>query len=126
MESGGDDLWTDTGTYLYPTSNKPIKTRGYATEVQAATTTLNYNNGAKATRSITGSTSITITNLPDGGEGQIEITSSGNFTLGVNGSTGYTATQRMGDKDNLKPSSKTTVVYWRSGSTLYYGFIHAN
>lgn len=193
MTSGGGSLWTDGGSYIYPSPSKDVSVRktapklsfydtgestdshfinsantfslyykglpvwtyystgsgllnikyktkvdgdivatgiattsGYATASQDIVSTLNYTLGAKATRTVSTNTSITITNLPDGAEGQIEVINSGSYSLSVYGSTGYTTTKKMGANANLKPNDNTTVVYWRSGSTLFYGFIHQN
>lgn len=69
---------------------------------------------------------LTITNITDGGEGQIEVTNSGLYTLAIAGSTGYTTTQKMGTVSAIASSAHTTVFYWRSGTVLYYGFLLNN
>lgn len=83
-------------------------------------------NGSKAVLTLATNGTITITNVPDGGEGSIEVTSSGAYTLAIAGSTGYTTTQKMGTVSAIASSAHTTVFYWRSGSTLYYGFLLNN
>ena len=74
-------------------------------------------------------TVITIVGLEDGKEGRIEVTNgSPAYTLGINGSTGYTTEVVMGTNAVIDAtvSSHTTVVFWRTGSTLYYGYIYDN
>src|SRR5680860_401857 len=102
--------------------------------VQTLATTGTYSmntlSGEKATiAAMTGDIILTITNLADGHEVLIEvINGSTSRTLNINGSTGYTTEKVMGTNTVIDAtiSSHTTVVYWRTGSTLYYGFIYAN
>jgi hypothetical protein len=88
--------------------------------------TMNTNSGHKGAITLSGNTTLTITNLYDGGEGSIEITNGSTYTLNINGSTGYTTEQVMGGNSTIASNDHTTVVYWRNGSTLYYGFIYDN
>lgn len=93
----------------------------------SSSVTMDCQSGYKATiNTLTSATTITITNLWDGGEGSIEIPDSGGYAVTLAGSTGYANVTLMGDKDSPSTTGHTTVVYWRSGSTLYYGFIHEN
>lgn len=82
--------------------------------------------GLKGYMTLTGSITITIINLEDNQEGSIEITNSSTYTLSINGSTGYTTKQIMGSNSAIQNNDHTTLVYWRTGSTLYYGFIYDN
>ena len=92
--------------------------------------TMNVNSGSKATITLTGNTTLTITNLLAGSiEGSIEVVNGATpYTLNINGSTGYTTEKIMGVNSVIDPtaSSSTTVVFWRTGSTLKYGFIYEN
>jgi len=97
--------------------------------LSGTTITMNVNDGLKATLTLTGNTDLTITNLVDGLEGLIEVVNGSTaYTLNIIGSTGYTTEKVMGNNTaiNSTVSSHTTVVYWRTGSTLYYGFIYDN
>lgn len=85
--------------------------------------------GYKGELTLTGNTTLTITNLPDGCEGQIEITNGATaYTFDLNGSTGYTTEVVMGNNAAIDSTvnSHTTLIFWRSGSTLYYGFLYDN
>lgn len=89
--------------------------------------TFNYETVKKAELKITNNNnSFSITNLPDGGEGQIDIESTGNYTFNFSISSPLTIKVKMGENDNIKPSGRSTVVYWRTGTVLYYGFIWEN
>lgn len=123
---------TETGSNLQYSSGN-LTAAGYitsdATRVQSlsgTSITMNTQSGMKATLTLTGNTTLTITNLQDGQEGAIEVTNGSTYTLNVNGSTGYTTEKVMGTNAAIASSSHTTVVYWRTGSTLYYGFIYDN
>lgn len=99
--------------------------------LSGTTPTLDVTSGAIATITLTGNTTVTITNLPLGSqEGRIEIDQDATtpYTLTVAGSTGYTTTKLMGPKSQVNQilSSHTTLIYWRTGSILYYGFIYEN
>lgn len=85
--------------------------------------------GRTATLTLTGGTVLNILNLPNGVEGTIEVTNGSTaYTLNINGSTGYTAEVVKGTKSaiNSAISSRTTVIFWRTGSTLFYGFLYDN
>lgn len=132
-------IWTGDGTLegdvdlTFDGTN--LTTNGYVlsdnNRVQSLTSatsiTMNSQSGMKATLTLGHNATITITNLLDGQEGQIEVTN-GNpaYTLNINGSTGYTTEKIKGSRNviNATASSSTTVVYWRTGSTLYYGFLY--
>ena len=88
--------------------------------------TLNYQSGAKSAITLSGNIVLTITNLPDGGEGTIEITNPSTYSFDLDGATGYTTEVIKGANATIKSNSGTTVAYWRIGSTLYYGFIYNN
>lgn len=109
---------------------KEYSDRPYTVQSLSGTSiTMNSNLGWRGSLSLTGNTTLTITNLPDGAEGSIEITNGATaYTLNINGSTGYTTEQVMGQNGTIDPtvSSHTTVTFWRTGSTLYYGFIYDN
>jgi len=97
--------------------------------LSGTTVTMNVNSGLRATLTLSGTTTLTITNLIDGGEGLIEVTNGGTaYTLDIAGSTGYTTEKVMGTNAVIDAtvSSHTTVSYWRTGSVLYYGFIYDN
>jgi len=99
---------------------------GVQSLTSASSITMNFVTAPKASLSLATNSTISITNVPDGGEGSIEVTSSGAYTLAIAGSTGYTTTQKMGTVAAIASSAHTTVFYWRSGSTLYYGFLLNN
>jgi hypothetical protein len=92
-------------------------------------TTMNMQSGMKGiSTTLTANRNIELINLFDGQEGQIEVfqnaTGGWNLTL-----SGYMLTaKKMGSKSTINPaaSSHTTVVFWRTGSVLYYGFIYDN
>lgn len=88
--------------------------------------TVNYSTGKMASITLTGNTTITITNLPDRHEGQIDINNPSGYTLNINGSTGYTTEVVMGAQSAIKSSGYTTIFYWRDGNLLKYGFLHEN
>ena len=88
--------------------------------------TMNCNSGSKGSITLSGNTTITITNVLDGDEGSLEITNPSTYTLNINGSTGYTTEQIVGINSSIASSGHTTIAYWRSGSTIYYGFIYDN
>jgi len=95
----------------------------------AAGVIMHTTSGLKATMTLTVNTALTIDELVTGYEGTIEITNGATaYTLDIDGGTGYTTEKIMGNNAVIDPtvSSHTTVVYWRSGSTLYYGFIYDN
>ena len=97
--------------------------------LSGTTVTMNTQSGMKAAITLTGNTTLTISNLQDGQEGLIEVTNGSSvYTLNINGSTGYTTEKVMGSKAaiNANASTHTTVIYWRTGSTLYYGFLYDN
>jgi hypothetical protein len=121
----GEYMWSTTGGSNGVGSFTINELRKVFGTNQAISTTLNWENGGKGTVTLTGNTTITVTNLPDGCEGQIEVMNSG-YILNINGSTGYTTEQVMGSNSSIVSNGHTTVVYWRSGSTLYYGFIYDN
>jgi len=99
---------------------------GVQTLTSASSITMNFATAPKGSLSLATNSTITITNVPDGGEGSIEVTSSGAYTLAIAGSTGYTSTQKMGTVSAIASSAHTTVFYWRSGTVLYYGFLLNN
>ncbi len=74
---------------------------------------------------LSGNTTITITNMPAGkSEGLIEITNPASYTVTIAGSTGYTTTEARGSETDAKINGNCTLLYWRVGSTLYYGFLY--
>lgn len=90
--------------------------------------TIDASSGTKAVLTLTTTTNLTISNVKDGQEGAIEIINgSSPYTLTLQ-STGYTAIKKMGSKSAINPtaSSHTTLVYWNTGGTLYYGFLYDN
>lgn len=93
---------------------------------------MDFQVGAKGTRTIANNNdTISILNLPNGAEGQIDINCSGSGNLVLKGSTGYTNTKLMGAKTRIKAGTtlankRTTLVFWRTENTLYYGYIHEN
>ena len=99
---------------------------GVQSLTSASSITMNFATAPKASLSLATNGTISITNVPDGGEGSIEVTSSGAYTLAIAGSTGYTSTQKMGTVSAIASSAHTTVFYWRSGTVLYYGFLLNN
>lgn len=89
-------------------------------------TSMNYRTAPKVNLTLTTAVAdFVIQNLPEGGEGQIDLTSNGN-TFNIAGDTGYTTLKRMGEKTDINSGGKTTIVFWRTGSTLNYGYIHEN
>ncbi len=88
--------------------------------------TMNYRTAPKARLTLTSPVSdFVIQNVPEGGEGQIELVSNGN-TFTIAGDTGYTTLVRKGAETDINLTGKTTIVYWRTGSELNYGYIHEN
>jgi len=97
--------------------------------LSGTTVTMTWTSGINASITLTGTTTLTIEGMPDGGESQIEVTNgSSSYTFNLNGSTGYTTEVIMGNNATINTtiSSHTTVVIWRRGSTLYYGFVYDN
>lgn len=86
--------------------------------------------GYKATLTLTGNFELFYTDIKDGGEGSIEVLQdgTGGYSFTLSGFGAYTTEQIMGINSEVAQgiSEHTTVVYWRSGSTLYYGFIYDN
>ena len=86
--------------------------------------------GYKATLTLTGNFELFYTDIKDGGEGSIEVLQDGtgghSFTL--SGAGAYTTEVIMGANSEVDQAinAHTTVSFWRSGSTLYYGFIYDN
>jgi hypothetical protein len=123
----GVTLSTSEGINKHLVGDGTYKTfNGVQTLTSSSSITMNFATAPKATLSLATNGTITITNVPDGGEGSIEVTSSGAYTLAIAGSTGYTTTQKMGTVSAIASTAHTTVFYWRSGSTLYYGFLLNN
>ena len=97
--------------------------------LSGTTVTMTWTSGINATISLTGTTTLTISAMPDGGEAQIEVTNgSSSYTFNLNGDTGYTTEVIMGNNATINTtiSSHTTVIIWRRGSILYYGFVYNN
>jgi len=97
--------------------------------LSGTTVTMTWTSGINASITLSGNTTFTIEGMPDGGESQIEVTNgSSSYTFNLNGSTGYTTEVIMGNNATINTtiSSHTTVVIWRRGSTLYYGFVYNN
>ncbi len=103
-----------------------LRLRRAVQSLSGTSVTMNVNSGYKGDITLSGNTTITVTNLPDGGEGSIEVQNGSTYTFNINGSTGYTTEQIMGTNSAITSNGHTTVVYWRTGSTLYYGFIYEN
>ena len=135
---------SDTGTdYTIPAATQSLagvlntvdKTKIdniWNTSVQSlsgTTVTMTWTSGINASITITGTTTLTIEGMPDGGESQIEVTNgSSSYSFNLNGSTGYTTEVIMGNNSTINTTinSHTSVVIWRRGSTLYYGFVYDN
>jgi len=97
--------------------------------LSGTTVTMTWTSGINSSITLTGTTTLTIEGMPDGGEAQIEVTNGASaYTFNLNGSTGYTTEVVMGNNATINTtiSSHTTVVIWRRGSTLYYGFVYNN
>ena len=99
--------------------------------LSGTTPTMDIKSGSVATLTLTGNTTLTITNLPTGSmDGRIVVTQDAStaYTLDINGSTGYTTEEIYGVESVVDPtlSNKTTVVFWRTGSILGYGFLYKN
>lgn len=93
------------------------------------TPTLDAGIALNAGIALTGNTVLTITNLANGEDGSIEVVNGATaYTLDIDGSTGYTTEVKKGTKSaiNSAISSRTTVIFWRTGSTLFYGFLYDN
>lgn len=123
----GDADLTFDGTNLVVTGNVTSDQNRTQTTLTNPST-YNYQSGAKARINLTADVSdMTITNLPDGSEGSLEVyqDATGNRTFTIAGSTGYTTLKRVGPKTeiNLAANSHTTIAYWRTGDILYYGFV---
>jgi len=123
----GDADLTFDGTNLTVTGNV-TSDQNRTQSTLANPSTYDYTSGAKAKINLTADVSdMTITNLPDGSEGSLEVyqDATGNRTFTIAGSTGYTTLKRVGPKTeiNLAANSHTTIVYWRTGDILYYGFV---
>lgn len=91
--------------------------------------TINYDvlNGRKAIITLSGTpNTITISNLPDGGEGLIEVINPSVYELNIDGAAGYLNESIKGNNSGIATNDTTTVVYWRLGSTLNYGFLLDN
>lgn len=123
----GDADLTFDGTNLVVTGNVTSdQNRTQSTLTNPSS--MDYRLGAKVRVNLTTSISdMTITNLPDGSEGSLEVyqDATGNRTFTIAGSTGYTTLKRVGPKTeiNLAANSHTTIAYWRTGDILYYGFV---
>jgi hypothetical protein len=123
----GDADLTFDGTNLFVTGNVTSdQNRTQSTLTNPST--YDYTSGAKARINLTADVSdMTITNLPDGSEGSLEVyqDATGNRTFTIAGSTGYTTLKRVGPKTeiNLAANSHTTIAYWRTGDILYYGLV---
>jgi len=97
--------------------------------LSGTTVTMTWTSGINASITLSGNTTFTIEGMPDGGEAQLEVTNgSSSYTFNLNGSTGYTTEVVMGNNATINTtiSSHTSVVIWRRGSTLYYGFVYNN
>lgn len=99
---------------------------GRVQSLSGTSDTLDVLYGRKGSISLSNNTEIIIKNLPDGGEGSIEVFNPSTYVLNIYGSTGYTNRQVMGVNLTIKDSDHTTIIYWRSGSTLYHGYIYNN
>jgi hypothetical protein len=129
LESTDEVLISDAGATKKADLSVIEEYLGRVQSLTGTTVSMDALSGRKAEITLTGATTLTITNLPNGGEGTIEVTNGATaYTLDINGDTGYTTEVVVGDKATIDStvSSHTTVVYWRTGSTLYYGFIYDN
>ena len=89
--------------------------------------TYDVSNGRKATITLSGTpNTITITNLPNGGEGLIEVINPSSYELNIDGTTDYVNENIKGNNSGIATNDTTTIVYWRLGSTLNYGFLLDN
>jgi len=93
------------------------------------TITMNVANGLKGvTTTLTANRTITLSNLIDGQEGSIETTQDAGGTNTVTLAHSGLTVVKMGTESEVDAtgSSHSTIIYWRSGSILYYGFLHDN
>jgi hypothetical protein len=110
------------------TINGNIKADAFTSDVQAlsgTTPTLDITSGKNATTTLTGNTTLTLSNVPTGmDDGTIEVTQDAttpySFTI-----SGATLTGTNSEVDQTL-SSVTTVVYWKIGTVVRYGFIYDN
>lgn len=127
---GGDADFTFDGTN--------VQVGGYVTSdatrdqsLSGTTPTMNVQSGQNATITLTGNTTITITNLQENQDGIIEVTQAGGptfYTCDLSGSTGYTTERIMGVNGGVQPggSLKTIIKYYRINSVLYYEYWYQN
>ncbi len=121
----GDVNMTFDGTNLTVTGYITSDESRVQTGTLVSDFTFDCTNGYNVSATISNSLTITMTCLPEGAEGVMEITQGGasyNYTLTLSGGT------VMGANSNLDTGQgvHTTVVYWKTNGNIYYGFIYDN
>lgn len=97
----------------------------FATNQGTVTTALDWEDGENANITLSAASRVvTISNLPDGGEGSIEVTQNNgtNYNVTISGGTIMGTNGEVDQTD----SSHTTIVYWKNSATIYYGYIYEN
>ena len=117
--------------FIKPAANWiPIDYKARQSLTPAASITMDFRLGSKASFTLSAATTITITNLPDGQDGVITVTQNGStaYTCVLAGSTGYTTTRKFGSNAAVSStlSKKTKIVYERVNDELQYSYVYEN